>query len=139
MEFRAQHGAEDIPGVAQPIHVTDLVTIESRDGNFFDRQPCKVQLNDDVRIEVEIVRIAFERNGSQGAGGIQPIAAVKFAQLCAERPILKGGQQLIADPLVLWHAFGRAPAPHPNNAALPFLDNRTAHFPGFSPRVRGVA
>ena len=44
-----------------------------------------MQLNDDFGVEMEIVRVALERNPRQRLHRIEPVAAVKFAEMRAEQ------------------------------------------------------
>ena len=54
MELGPDHRPENIPGVLEPVHMADLVAVKGRNRTLI-RQPGKVELDDDVRIEMEVV------------------------------------------------------------------------------------
>ena len=108
VEFGAQHRFENIPRILQPVDVADFVAVKSGDRDFHNPHPGEVQLHDDVGVEMEIVRVPLEGNLRERLHGIQPVAAVKLAELRAEQRVLKLREHLIADPFVERHpAFER--------------------------------
>ena len=124
-QARLDRGFENVPRVPQPVHVADFVPVKGRDRQFHDPQFLEDKLNDDLGVEMEIVRVFLERNLREGRGGIEPVTGVKLGQLRAEHPVLEPGQDLVADPFV-----GR----HSAAARRPFVDHARAEH-----RIRFVA
>ena len=139
MKLRAQHRLEDVPRVLQPVHVADFVAVKSRDRDFEDAHPGKVQLHDDIRVEMEVVRVALEWNPRERLHGVKPVAAVEFAELRAEQRILKLRQHLIPDPFVKRHPtferIGFVDHPRPENS-VGFIRQKWTHQ--FGQLLRGV-
>ena len=106
-----QGGPADVPGVVQAVDMADLVPVEGRDGQFADAQPGDDELDDDLRVEVEVVGIEVKGHGCQGPGAVQPVAAVELAQSGAEQQVLEAGEDLVAHELVQRHAAAQGPAP----------------------------
>ena len=106
-----QGGPADVPGVVQAVDMADLVPVKGRDGQFADAQPGDDELDDDLRVEVEIVGVEIKGHRGQGPGGVQPVAAVKLAQPGAEQQVLEAGEDLVAHELVQRHAAAQGAAP----------------------------
>src|SRR6266576_2068615 len=62
MEARAEHCSKNVCRVFQSIHVADFVAIKRRDRELDDLQFFQHELNDDLGVEMEIVRVALKRN-----------------------------------------------------------------------------
>src|SRR5205085_2491269 len=52
---------------------------------------------------MEIVRIFFKRNLGESSRGIEAVTGVEFREDGPEHPVLKRGQDLVADPFVGGH------------------------------------
>ena len=52
---------------------------------------------------MEIVRVFLERDLGEGRRRIEPVAGMKFRERGPQHPILEGGKDLVADPLVERH------------------------------------
>ena len=96
MKLRPQHRLADVPRVFQSVHVTDLVAVVCRDGQFRDAQILEHELHDDLRVEMEVVGVFLEGNSRQRLGRIEAIAGVELGELGAEHPVLETGQDLVA-------------------------------------------
>src|ERR1700730_18983717 len=68
---------KNIPGILEPIHVTDFVAVKCRDRHLDDAKFLQYQLNDDFGVEMEIVRIFLKRNLTECFRAIQSIARMK--------------------------------------------------------------
>src|SRR5579872_352138 len=63
------------------VDVADLPSVIGGDGNFLDTKSLVLQLDDDLRIEMEVVRHPGKVDFSQRVQIVSPIAAVKFRQI----------------------------------------------------------
>src|SRR5207244_2599314 len=97
-------GLDHVPAVLHSIHVTDLVAVIGRDGKLKDPLPGQNELDDDLGVEVEIVRVELERDPSQRIGRVDPVAGVKLAQIGSEHSVLPPCEDLVANELVRRHA-----------------------------------
>ena len=103
-------GFENVPRVFHPVHVADFVAVKRRDRQFRDAQFPEHELDDDLGVEMEIVRVFLERNLRQRGGRIEPVAGVEFRELRSQHPVLERRQDLVADPFVDRHsALSRRP------------------------------
>ena len=75
--------SENVPRVLHPVYVTDFVAVKRRNRQLGDAQLFEHELDDDLRVEMEIVRIFFERNLRQRRGRIEAIAGMKLRELGA--------------------------------------------------------
>src|SRR6266436_5269820 len=73
-------GSYDLQCVLQSVHVTDFVAVKCRDRQLDDAQFFQHELNDDLGIKMEIVRVFFERNLSERRGGIEAITGMEFCE-----------------------------------------------------------
>ena len=96
MKLRPQHRLADVPRVFYSVHVADLVAVVGRDRQFRDAQFLEHELHDDLRVEMEIVRVFLEGNLRQRLGRIKPVAGVELGELGPEHPVLETGQDLVA-------------------------------------------
>ena len=69
-------GFDHIPGVAQPIDVADLVTVIGGDRDFDDPQLLQHQLDDDLCVEVKLVRVELERDLAERLHRVGAVAGV---------------------------------------------------------------
>src|SRR3954453_4218353 len=65
-----------VEGVRDAVHVADLVPVVRRDRDLLDAESLADELDDDLRVEVPVVRQPPERELLQGADGVGPVAAV---------------------------------------------------------------
>src|SRR5450432_4686256 len=93
---RAQHRLNDVPGVFQPAHMTDLVAVICGDRQFCDAQPFQDKLDDDFGVEMEIIRVFFEWNLRQRLGGIKAVTGMKLGKIGPEHSVLKTSEDLVA-------------------------------------------
>ena len=105
-QARLGRGLEDIPRVTHPVDVADLVAVVGRDRQLRDAEFFQDELDDDLGIEMKILRVPLERNLRQRAGRVEPVAGMKLREPGAEHPVLEIGQDLVADPFVERHAAG---------------------------------
>ena len=103
VQRRADHRLEAIPRILEAVHVAHLVAVVRGDGDFRDAQPGVMELHDDVRVEVKIVRVSLKRDVLQRLHGVEPVAAVKLAQRRAEHDVLVTREHLVADPFIHRH------------------------------------
>ena len=68
------------------------------------RMPGEQQLDDDLRVEVEVVGVERERNALERRDRVDAIARVELAETASEQPVLERAQDLVADELVERHA-----------------------------------
>ncbi len=62
---RSDRRFKNVPRVLQAIYVANLVAIKCRDGELNDPQSFQRELNDDLGVEMEIIRVSFKRNLSE--------------------------------------------------------------------------
>src|SRR5882724_4218646 len=62
MTARAEHCSKNVCRVFQSIHVADFAAVKCRDRQLDDPQFLQHELNDDLGVEMEIVRVALKRN-----------------------------------------------------------------------------
>src|SRR5205814_9008270 len=85
-------GFENVPRILNPVHVADFVAIERRDRQFCDAQFPEHKLDDDLSVEMELVRIFLERNLPQSSGRIKPVTGVKLREVRSQHPVLERSQ-----------------------------------------------
>ena len=122
LEPVGNHVLGDVGGVAHTVHVADLIAVVGGDGYLGDPHARIVQLDDDLGVEVEPVRVPLERELLEGGHRVGPVPRVELGQLGAQGGILEAGQDPVAHVLVERH-----PAP-----ACRSLD----HDPGAEDGVR---
>ena len=106
-----RHRLEAVHRVGDPVHARDLVAVEGGDRNLHDRTPGRDELDQDLGVEVEVVRIELKRDRAECLDLVGAIAGVELGEVAAEHPVLDRGQHLVADPLVNRHAAAqRLPA-----------------------------
>ena len=106
--------AHHVLGVLHAIHVADLVAVEGRNRHLFDAKAARLELNDDLRVEVEVVRVLLEGKMSERGHREGAIAGVELGQVHAEHRVFGPRQNAIADELIQGHAAfaGRALVHH---------------------------
>ena len=60
-----EHRLRDIPGVLQAVHAADLVPVVGGDRQLLQPEPGEEELDDDLGVEVEVVRVQRERDLAQ--------------------------------------------------------------------------
>src|SRR2546430_17421480 len=94
----ARHcGQQHVLGVAESVHPTDFVSVVGRDRNFLDAGASQQQLDDDLRIEVEHVRVEQKRNATQCCDSVSAIAGVKLGQRGSQKSVLHPREHLVAE------------------------------------------
>src|SRR5256885_5962329 len=73
MEPCPEHCSKNVCRVFQSIHVADFIAVERRNRQLSDPQFFQHELNDDLRIEMKIVRISFKWNLAERRSRIEPI------------------------------------------------------------------
>ena len=68
-----------------------------------DAEALVLELDDDVRIEVEVVGHLREVDPRQGVQAVRPVAAVELGQAHAQSPVGVARQDLVADQLIERH------------------------------------
>src|SRR4051812_41015166 len=84
--------------------MTNLITVKGRYRQFLDANSRVVELDNNVSVEMKVVAVPLKRNPPKRAGRVKAIATVELTELRMQHPILKSGQHLITDPLILRHA-----------------------------------
>src|SRR4051794_30129283 len=72
----AEHCLEDVPGILHPVDVTDFLAVVRRNWQLGDSQLLQDQLNDDLGIKMEIVRVLLKWDLRQSGSGVEAIPAV---------------------------------------------------------------
>src|SRR4051812_1193397 len=75
-------------GVRDAVHVADLVAVVRRDRDLFDAESLLDEFDDDLRIEVPVVRQPPERELLQGAHRIRTVSAVELGEAGADQRVL---------------------------------------------------
>ena len=70
----AQRGQGHVPGVGQPVHPGDLVSVEGGNRQLDDARPGVEQLEDDLGVEVEVVGVQLQREVGQGRHSVEAVA-----------------------------------------------------------------
>src|SRR5579885_333349 len=100
----AVNGAQDVSGVPHAVDVTNLVAIEGGDGNLADAEALMMQLNDDLRVEMEIIGHVGEVDLLEGVKIIGPVSTMKLGEIQSESAVFKVGQDAVADVFISRHA-----------------------------------
>ncbi len=85
----APHRPDHVPGILEPVHVADLVAVISRNRHFLDPVALVMQLDDDLGVEVEIIRHPREIDLPQRVQIVGAIAAVKLRQIHPQRAVFE--------------------------------------------------
>ena len=83
----------DVLGVDEPVHVADLVAVVRRDRRLDDRFPSRVELQDDLGVEVEAVGVLLERDVGKRVDAVAPVTAVSLRQLETRQRVLDAGEE----------------------------------------------
>jgi hypothetical protein len=115
VEAAAQRGEHHVCRVLDPVDAADLVAVVGRDGDLGHPEPGHQELDDDLRVEVEDVRIALERQRTERRHPVGAESRVELRQARTQHPVLEPGEDLVADELVERHAAAprRAGDQHP--------------------------
>ena len=97
----------DVGGIAHAVDIADLVAVVGGDGHLGDPHPRIVELDDDLGVEVEAVRVPLERELLEGGHRVGPVSGVEFGQLGAEGGVLESGQDPVPHILVERHPARR--------------------------------
>src|SRR6185369_13155327 len=90
--------------IGDSVHVTDLITIVSRNRPFANTQSRLMKLDQDVSIEVPLVRVLTKGNLLQCRTTIQPISRVEFRETHPCNPVFQPRENLVADEFVFRHS-----------------------------------
>ena len=58
----SMHALDYVLGVLEAVDVRDLVAVVGRDRHLLDAEAARLELDDDLRVEVEVVAVGFERD-----------------------------------------------------------------------------
>ena len=83
------YGAKYILCIFHAVHVADFVAVVSRDWHLVNPKCLVVQLDYNLRVEVEIISHPGKVYLPKGGQAIGPVAAVKFRQIHPQRPVLE--------------------------------------------------
>ena len=98
------HVLRDVCRVAHAVDVADLVPVVGRDRYLCDTHSGIVELDDDLRVEVESVGVELVGDLLERLDRVRPISAVEFGELGPERCVLEAGEDPVPDVLVERHA-----------------------------------
>jgi len=104
LEPVGHHVLGHVGGVGHALDVADLVPVVGGDRDLGDPHARVVQLDDDLGVEVEAVRVLLERDPLEGVHRVGPVAGVEFAELGTECGVLEPRQDPVAQELVERHA-----------------------------------
>jgi hypothetical protein len=110
VELRAHHRAAHVPRVLHSVDAADFVPVVRRNWQLEDAQIRQYQLDDDLRVEMKIVAVAFERNAPERVGRVHPVAGVELGQVRPEKCVLEGRQNPVAEELIERHPAAKRPA-----------------------------
>ena len=91
LEARSESGPGDVPRIGQAVHPAEFFAVIGGDGQLLDPLLRQYELNDDFRVEVEIVRVQAERDPAQRVHRVDPITGVKLAESQPQEAVLSGG------------------------------------------------
>ena len=94
---------QDVLGVPDAVDVADLVAVVRRDRHLDDPLPDVEQLDDDLGVEVEVVRVEREPDPPQRRHRVGAVAAVELGEPGAQQRVLHSGEESVADVLVERH------------------------------------
>ncbi len=92
-----------VGGISEAVDVADLVAVVGGDGDLGDVQAGIVQLDDDLGVEVEPVRVALEGDLLQGVDRVGAVSRVELGQLGPEGGVLEPREDPVAHVLVEGH------------------------------------
>src|SRR2546423_14433015 len=78
---RLRRGFYDVPGVLHSVDVANLVAVEGRDRQLGDAQFFQDELNDDLGVEMKVVRVFLKRHLGERGGRVEAIAGVKLGEI----------------------------------------------------------
>jgi hypothetical protein len=94
----------NVLGILHSVYVADFVAIVGGNGNFVDAKALVLELDDDFRVEVEIVRHLGEINTAEGVEVVGAVAGVEFGEIQIKGVVFEKGEDLVSDVLVKRHA-----------------------------------
>ena len=94
------------PSVLDAVHPRKFVAVERRDRDLDDALPRLDHLEDDLGVEVVVVRVQFEADRIERTSRVCAVAAVPFTELHARHEVLPERENLVADELVFRHSPG---------------------------------
>ncbi len=104
LRARLQRRARHVRGVLHAVDVADLVAVVRRDRHLADPLPGVEELDDDLGVEVEVVRVQVERDRAERLRRVHAVAGVELAEVRPEQLVLEAAQDLVPDELVERHA-----------------------------------
>src|SRR6185312_1893079 len=87
---------DDRACVLHSIHVADLVAVIGRDRDLNDALTTIEELDDDLSVKIESVRVVHERKLREGRDVVCPVAAMEFTQVRLEHRILDTREDAVA-------------------------------------------
>ena len=94
----------DVAGVLHPVDVTDLIAVVRRDRHLGEALLLAEQTQDDLGVEVEVVRVGLEVEVGEGVDPVGAVPAVPLAEVESGHGVLDAREDLVADELVERHA-----------------------------------
>ena len=127
---------DDVLRVSETVHMGDLFAVVGRDRHLDDAKPGRLELEDDLGVEVEAVRVRLERDLPQRIRAVRPVPGVPLAELHTREGVLDPGEDAVAEILVSRHAtaarstWGEHPRPKHRvaHAVLERLDDLRQHL-----------
>src|ERR1035438_2382886 len=77
----SSHGARNVAGVSQPVHITNLIAVVGWDRHLFDSVALMVEFDDNFGIEVKIIGHVREIDILQSMQAIGAIAAMELREI----------------------------------------------------------
>src|SRR2546428_5195670 len=87
----------------QKANLVRLRAIVSRNLDFSYPEFLFLELDQNLRVEMEVIRAAFEGDLLQGFARIGPESGVVFGELHSQRPVFDSGEELVPEKLVQRH------------------------------------
>src|SRR5258705_2923710 len=99
----SQSRLQAVKGVRQSIYVANFIAIIRRDRSFANAQTGLVKLNQDVSIEMPLIRVLHKRDLFERGAAIEPVTGMELRQCHSCNPILQPSQNLIPHKFITWH------------------------------------
>ena len=104
MEEVLDQRVKDIKAIPPNIHVTSLGTVVGGDWSLDDAKPLELELDQDFRIEMVVIRACIKRYLFEGCTAKDTEPGVVLREVPIQDVILDGSQELVAQKPVEWHS-----------------------------------
>lgn len=94
---------DDVKAILYAVHAAYFICINRRDGHLENGDTELMELNNHLRIEIEIIGIELERDLGEDAATVYTISRVVFAHAGTDHKILVHSEDLIADEFIERH------------------------------------